>query len=135
MLKPFFFKIRYDFFYLFLERHGRMYENKKINLFLFIYYYYYYYFTKTKYLIPNLYLYSIKIQTNIDQKAVKYLQKMTDFFKRILFEEIFLFSGWAQPGPCGWAGPSHPCMVTGQASDPNKTCTRKILRMHGTVQR
>jgi len=36
---------------------------------------------KTKYLIPDLYLYSIKIQTNIDQNAVKYLPKMTNFKK------------------------------------------------------
>jgi len=34
---------------------------------------------KTIYLIPDLYLYSIKIQTNIDQNAVKYLRKITDF--------------------------------------------------------
>jgi len=43
-----------------------------------------------------MYLYSIKIQTNIDQNEVKNLRKITDFFE-IIFEEIF-FSGWAQPG-------------------------------------
>jgi hypothetical protein len=45
-----------------------------------------------------LYLYSIKIQTDIDQNAVNKIKL-----------KIFIwnfFSGWAQPGPCGWAGPS-----------------------------
>jgi hypothetical protein len=37
----------------------------------------------------DLYLYSIKIQTNIDQNAVKYLRKIIDFFKRIFFEDFF----------------------------------------------
>jgi hypothetical protein len=36
-------------------------------------------------LISDLYLYSIKIQTDIDQNTVKTLQKITDFFE-ILFE-------------------------------------------------
>jgi hypothetical protein len=54
-----------------------------------------------------LYLYSIKIQSNIDQNEVKNLRKITDFFE-IIFE-IF-FSSWAQPGhvagldPAGLAG-------------------------------
>jgi len=66
-------KIQYDFLFIyFLERLGRMHENK-------IFYFIYLFFLKTRYLIPNLYLYSIKIQTNIDQNAVKYLRKITDF--------------------------------------------------------
>jgi hypothetical protein len=83
-------------------------------------------------LIPNLYLYSIKIQTNIDQNTVKYLRKITYFFE-IFFEEIFFWRGWAHPGPYGWAGPSH--LVTGPSQWPNQPCTRKILRVHGTVRR
>jgi hypothetical protein len=35
-------------------------------------------------LIPDLYLYSIKIQTDIDQNAVTKLQKITDFLKSFL---------------------------------------------------
>jgi hypothetical protein len=75
---PFFF-LRYNmifYFFLFLKRLGRMHENKKKHLFLF---FYYYYLRKTRYLISNLYLYSIKIQTDIDQNAVKYLRKIKDF--------------------------------------------------------
>jgi hypothetical protein len=58
-----------------------------------------------------LYLYSIKIQTDIDQNAVKTLQKNHGYFWNT-FWRIF-FWGWAQPGPCGWAGPSKPGRVTG----------------------
>jgi hypothetical protein len=41
-------------------------------------------------LIPDLYLYSIKIQTDIDQNTVINLQKITYFFE-IIFEEINYF--------------------------------------------
>jgi len=50
-----------------------MHENKKFYFILFL--------MKTKYFIPDLYLYSIKIQTNIDQNTVKYLRKITNFKK------------------------------------------------------
>jgi len=93
---------------------------------------------KTKYLISNLYLYSIKIQTNIDQNAIKYLQKIIDFLKE--FFEFFCF--WAGPNPalCGWAGPS-PFVWLGwtqptqpghwpKAIDPIMPCTRKNLGVH-----
>jgi hypothetical protein len=50
-------------------------------------------------LIPDLYIYNIKIQTNIDQNAVKYLRKITYFFE-INFGNFVL--GWDQPVPCGW---------------------------------
>jgi len=56
-------------------------------------------------LIPDLYLYSIKIQTNIDQNTVKYLQKITDFFE-INFEEIFFWAGLDLAGPSRVTGPS-----------------------------
>jgi len=53
-----------------------------------------------------LYLYSIKIQTDIDQNTVIKLQKITYFFE-IIFEE-FLFER-ARPGPKGnWAKPIGP---------------------------
>ena len=69
----------------------------------------FYVLTKKKdILIPDLYLYSIKIQTNIDQNAVKYLRKITDFFE-INFEFFFLglaparpmWLGWTQQAPAG----------------------------------
>jgi len=84
------YEIQYDFFFRDL-----VVCLKTIILFIF-------FLTKTKYLIPDLYLYSIKIQTNIDQNAVKLLWKITDFLKEF-------FSGWAQPGPCGRVGPIYPC--------------------------
>jgi len=78
----------------------------------FIYLFIFNVLTKLGILIPDLYLYSIKIQTNIDQNAVTYLRKITIVFEIICEDNIF-FSGWAQPGPCGWAGPSRPSRVTG----------------------
>jgi hypothetical protein len=36
-------------------------------------------------LISDLYLYSIKIQTNIDQNTVKYLWKIIDFWRIFFF--------------------------------------------------
>jgi hypothetical protein len=56
----------------------------KTKYFLFIYLF----LQKSGILIPDLYLYSIKIQTNIDQNAVKHFHKITDFFEIIFFEEI-----------------------------------------------
>jgi hypothetical protein len=44
----------------------------------------------------NMHLYSIKIQTNIDQNAVKYLWKIIDFFE-IIFEEFIFGLGLARP--------------------------------------
>jgi len=63
-------------------------------------------------LIPDLYIYSIKIQTDIDQNTVIKLQKNHKFFE-IIFEEflffiIIVFLGWTQLGPRGWAEPSRP---------------------------
>jgi hypothetical protein len=77
-----------------------MHENKIFFMFL----------TKKDILIPDLYLYSIKIQTNIDQNAVKYLRKITDFFE-INFEFFF----GARPSPAHVAGldPAGPSRVTG----------------------
>jgi len=47
-------------------------------------------------LIPDVYLYSIKIQTNIDPNEVKNLRKITDFFE-IIFEEFFFRAGSSRP--------------------------------------
>jgi hypothetical protein len=62
-----------------------------------------------------LYLYSIKIQSNIDQNEVKILRKITNFFE-IIFENFFL----AGPSPAHVAG-LDPVGLAGslaQTSDP-----------------
>jgi len=67
-------------------------------------------------LISDLYLYSIKIQTDIDQNAVKTLQKITVFLKYFLKNFFF----WAGPSPAHVAG-LDPASLVGslaQASDP-----------------
>ena len=71
---------------------------------------------KKNILIPDLYLYSIKIQTNIDQNAVKYLRKITDFFE-INFEIFVLGLGPARPMWLGWTQQA-PAGSRAQASDP-----------------
>jgi len=92
-------------------------------------------------LIPDLYLYSIKKQTNIDQNAVKYTRKSQKVFWKyflnlLLFFYLF-FLGWVQLGPCGWAGPSSPVRVTGPTQWPG--CLRPACvnysRMQCTVRR
>jgi len=65
-----------------------------------------------------LYLYSIKIQTDIDQNAGKTLQKITNVFE-ILFEELFLFFfGWAHPTHLAGLDPASLVGSLTQASDP-----------------
>jgi hypothetical protein len=71
-------KIEYDFIFIF-ERLDRMHEIKNI---------FFSFLTKPNILIPDLYLYNIKIQTDIDQNIVKNLQKIIDFFE-IIFEYFF----------------------------------------------
>jgi len=72
-------------------------------------------------LIPDLYLYSIKIQTDIDQNTIIKLQKNHIFFE-IIFEEFLffiifiIFLGRTQLGPCGWAEPSRPYQVANYIS-------------------
>jgi len=77
-----------------------------------------------------LYLYNIKIQTGIDQNAVKKFAKNHIFFK-IIFEELKFF--WAGPSSTHMAG-LDPTGLTGslaQASDPagktKGTLTRACL--------
>jgi len=113
MLKLFFFLSRCNMiFFIFLERLGRMHENKIFIIIIFLMSWW-----KPGILIPDLYLYSIKIQIDIDQNAVKTLQKKITYFFEILFEEFFL--GWAQPDPCGGVGPSKPGRVTGPSQWPD----------------
>jgi hypothetical protein len=118
-------KIQYEFFL----RDLAVCIKTKIIFYLF-YYYFFFFFTKTRYLIPDLYLYSIKIQTDIDQNAVKYLRKITDFLKECFLKNVFFRAG---PNPAHVAGLDQATRAwsLAQASDPNKLCTRKILRVHG----
>ena len=83
-------KIQYDFFSFFLRDLVVCMKTKHFNFFLM-------FWQKPGFLILDLYLYNIKIQTNIDQNSVKYLRKIIIFFKKIIFEIIYLFiGGWAQ---------------------------------------
>ena len=83
-----------------------MHENKNI----FYYYYFLISWQKPSILIPDLYLYNIKIQTDINQNEAKILWKIIDFLK-IIFEEIIFGLGPARPK---WrAGPNKPGRVTG----------------------
>jgi len=64
-------KIQYEFFSF--ERLGRMHENK--NMFFFLMFWW-----KPSILIPDLYFYNIKIQTNIKQNlAEKYAEESQIF--------------------------------------------------------
>jgi len=69
---------------------------------------YFFYFSmfwwKLGILIPYLYIYGIKIQTNTKQNSV---------------EKIFNFFRWAQLEPCGWAGPSNLNPVSGPSQWPD----------------
>jgi hypothetical protein len=69
-----------------------------------------------------LYLYNIKIQTNIDQNTVKKIEKSQIFFEIIFFEEFVFFRAGPSPAHMagldptslrGWAGPSQPNLVIG----------------------
>jgi len=85
----------------------------------------------------DLYLYSIKIQTNINQNAIKYLRKITAFFE-IIFKEFFFRAGPSSPYMAGLDPATHmagldltsPAWSLAQASDPIRPCKRKILRVH-----
>ena len=78
-------KIQYDFFLIISERLGRMHENK-IYFFMFC--------RKPGILIPDLYFYNIKIETNIDQNAVKKYAGKSQIFWKYFFEFF-----WAGPDP------------------------------------
>jgi len=67
-------KIQYDLFSFIFERLGRIHKNKTFFLM---------FRRRPDILITNLYLYSIKIQTNIDQNAINFFRKITHFFEII----------------------------------------------------
>jgi hypothetical protein len=69
----------------------------------FIYLFIFNVLTKLGILIPDLYLYSIKIQTDIDQNAVRYLQKITIVFEIICEDNIYFFFGLGPTRPM-WLG-------------------------------
>ena len=109
-------KIQYDFFFSF-ERLGRMYENKKNK------------FWKPVILIPNLYLYDIKIQTDINQNGVKQIRREIAISSKIKFFETKKMK-WTGPGPAqlwglGLYWPSYkaalgPAAWAGLMFQPNK---------------
>jgi len=110
-------KIQYDFYYYyFWEIWPCAWKQNILFLFLFLFLFLLFFFLrKPGILILDLYLYSIKIQTNIS-KCNKIFAENHIFLKRIFLR--ICFSGWAQPGPCGWAGPSH--LVTSPSQWPTQ---------------
>jgi len=74
----------------------------KYNMILF---FIFFVWMKTRYLKSDLYFYSIKIQTNINQNAVNYLRKIIDFEKNFS-KNFFIFGlGPTQPMWLGWTQP------------------------------
>jgi len=94
-----------------------MHENKAFYFILFFHHFFIiiFFLTKTRYLISDLYLYNIKIQINIYQNAVKYLQKITDFLKEFFLKNFF---GLAQPAHVAGLDPASLVGSLAQASDP-----------------
>jgi hypothetical protein len=58
-------KIQYDLFIFWFQRLDYMHENKDMRLYIYIYMFQ----RKSGILIPDLYFYGIKIQTNIEQNG------------------------------------------------------------------
>jgi hypothetical protein len=77
-------------------------------------------------LILDLYLYSIKIQTNIDQNTVKRFGKITDFWNNFFLRNVFFF-GLDPASLCGWAGPSQPSFVTGPCQWPAPAAHARVI--------
>jgi hypothetical protein len=67
-----------------------------------------------------LYLYNIKIQTNIDQNAVKQYTRKSQIFLKIFFEFIFIFYFyfWARSSSALVAG-LDPAGLSGSLARPN----------------
>jgi len=91
-------------FFFSFERLGRMHENK--NIFL----------KKPGILIPDLYLYDIKIQIDINQNGIEnyagksqFLQKYIFFFKMELGRTRPNYVSWACIGPATRLDPAQPC--------------------------
>jgi len=120
MLKLFFLW-RYNMIF-FLERLGCMHENKT--------FFFCYVLTKTRYFNTRFIFLQYKNTNQYWSKCSKIFAENHRFFK-IIFEKkffFFFFLGRARPIWLGWTQP--PIWL-----DPTKPCTRKILRVHGTVQR
>ena len=111
-------KIQYDFF---LETWPHAW---KIKHFIFLFLFFLMFWRKPGILISDLYLYSIKIQTNIDQNTVKYLWKIIDFWR------IFFFRVGPNPAHVAGLDLASPAWSLAQASDPIRPCTCKILCVH-----
>jgi len=84
----------------------------------FIYLFIFNVLTKLGILIPDLYLYSIKIQTNIDQNAVTYLRKITIVFEIICEDNIFFFRAGPNPAHVVGLDPAGLAGLLAQTSDP-----------------
>jgi len=115
---------KYNMIYLFIfwERLGRMHENK-IYIYIF-----FFFWRRPGILLSDLYLYNIKIQTNIDQSAVKNFRKSQMFFfkKRLFFEIIlkkilFIFIFWAG------LDLASPAWSLAPASDQNPTIHARVM--------
>ena len=64
---------------------------------------------KTGYFHTKFVFLQYKKKTNhIDPKYNKHNFRTSHIFLKKKFEEDFIFSGWAPPGPRDWAGPSQP---------------------------
>jgi hypothetical protein len=78
-----------------------------------------------------LYLYSIKIQTNIDQNAVKYTRKSQKVFLKFFFEFIIIFLffwlGPARPVWLGWTQQSCPGHWPNPVTWLPKACMRELF--------
>jgi len=117
---------RYNFYFYFWETWS--YAWKQNILFL----YFYIFLWKPSILIPDMYLYTIKIQINIDQNAVKYTRKSQILFWKYFLNLLIFFWGWVQLGLCGWARPSSPIRVTGPTQWPG--CLRPACVNYSCMQ-
>jgi hypothetical protein len=70
---------------------------------------FFYVLTKTGYFNTGFVSLQYKNKNQYWSKCSKIFAENHRFFE-INFEDFFslFFLGWAQPGPCGWAGPSRP---------------------------
>jgi len=111
------------FIYLFFERDLAVCMKTK-----YIYIYFFFFWRRPGILLSDLYLYNIKIQTNIDQSAVKNFRKSQMFFlkKRLFFEIIlkkilFIFIFWAG------LDLASPAWSLAPASDQNPTIHARVM--------
>ena len=113
-----------------------MHENK-IFFCCFLYFYFAIFQRKSSILIPHLYLYSIKIQTNIKQNSVTKYTGKSQIFPKIFFLKIF----GTRPNPTrlcelGLYWPSYkarlsPAAWAGLMFQPNKqtaVCQLNVIR-------